>query len=95
MPRPRAVNVDWLARKLAGTEASLGVIFQRLRQVEDKRLLRIIQARSSSPKASFRELGEELGIGKERVRQLEVKAFRILRQPEQFTPCGKHLPPFG
>lgn len=59
-----------LARK--GLKAGLGKLSPREKRVIESRYL-------SSPQGKLRELGDELGISKERVRQIEVRALEKLR----------------
>ncbi len=65
-----SIETDSLARR--GLEEGLTKLSPREKRVIESRYL-------SSPQGKLRELGDELGISKERVRQIEVQALRKLK----------------
>ena len=65
-----SIEESGLARE--GLEAGLKKLTPREKRVIESRYL-------STPQGKLRELGDELGISKERVRQIEVQALKKLR----------------
>ena len=66
------VNIETNNLAHRGLEEGLTKLSPREKRVIESRYL-------SSPQGKLRELGEELGISKERVRQIEVQALRKLK----------------
>ncbi|HML94324.1 MAG TPA: RNA polymerase factor sigma-32 [Thermodesulfobacteriota bacterium] len=66
------VNIETNVLAQRGLEEGLTKLSPREKRVIESRYL-------SSPQGKLRELGEELGISKERVRQIEVQALKKLK----------------
>ncbi len=66
------VNIETNSLAHRGLEEGLTKLSPREKRVIESRYL-------SSPQGKLRELGEELGISKERVRQIEVQALKKLK----------------
>lgn len=75
---------EFEAMALAILDGSFVGSFSRDRDRDMVRLARILAARyATQPKRTFADIGAELGIGAERVRQLERKAVRLLAIPSR------------
>lgn len=80
---PMAIDQDPVGSSMADTEAVL-----KLREIVnsdllDSRMRKIVKRRLAprrGPKLTLDELGEKMGITKERVRQIEMKTIKILRE---------------
>jgi RNA polymerase sigma-32 factor len=70
-------------RKTALAEA-LSTLTERERRI-------IVTRHLSAEKATFRELGDEMGVSKERVRQLEARALLTLRRVLSDSPMAAEL----
>ncbi len=88
-------NQEDLVESLESTELAREGLRSGLKKLSPREK-RVIESRYlSSPQGKLRELGDELGISKERVRQIEVQALKKLRGEVENTFDEGYTPDTG